>query len=385
MVLSSCNNQTNNSGISASSFSLQGKINLASGPVKIQAISYGDNTYKVVDSTSIVDGKFELSGKVDVPEMMMIVAGEGNFSFPVFVEASEITVEADTTGSTYYDYTAYGMGKQAQLKNYTVSGSLAHDEFMKYNNEPEYKMLKDQMDELQKLYSSEASKEKQDEIRLQMMPLRNQLVSLEKQLLIRFIAENPRSVAAVYHLDNYYRFNRDIPLSTMDSLLSQFTAPAKNSVYYKEIVNEVEGRRAVSPGNQAPDFTLLQRDSTNFTLSSVRGKYVLLDFWASWCKPCRAAIPHWKEIYEKYKGKDFEIVAVSNDSRWNDWIKALDEEQMPWIQVIDRFPVKNRGSEILGLYKVNSLPTYILLDKEGKIVMNGRKDEITAKLAELLN
>src|SRR5690606_30851036 len=129
----------------------------------------------------------------------------------------------------------------------------------------------------------------------------------------------------------------------------------------------------------------LKRDSTSFTLSSTRGQYVLIDFWASWCAPCRASIPHWKELYAQYHDKGFEIVAVTNDSRWSDWFKALDEEKMPWIQVADEFPVKGMPARIGTLYLTPHLPSYVLLDKEGKVIYHlGSKEEITAKIKELL-
>jgi len=144
-------------------------------------------------------------------------------------------------------------------------------------------------------------------------------------------------------------------------------------------------RKALLPGNLAPDFTLLQRDSSLFTLSSMRGGYLMIDFWASWCKPCREAIPHWKEIYQTYHEKGFDIVSVSDDSRWGDWIRAMDQEQMPWIQVIDEFPVKNRPARIGSLYMTHYIPFYVLLDKEGRIILYTDSEEaIDSKLKELL-
>lgn len=94
--------------------------------------------------------------------------------------------------------------------------------------------------------------------------------------------------------------------------------------------------------------------------------------------------PHWKELYAKYQPKGFEILGVTNDSRWKDWFKAFDEEKMPWPQVADEFPVMNMPSRVGTLYMAPYLPCYILLDKEGKIILhNPSKEEIDKKLKEL--
>lgn len=166
--------------------------------------------------------------------------------------------------------------------------------------------------------------------------------------------------------------------------MAKFTGQAKSTVYFSNLTDDLQKRKALQPGNVAPDFTLLKPDSSSFTLSSLHGKYVLLDFWASWCVPCRKAIPHWKEVYKKYHPKGFEIVGVTNDIRWSDWFKALDEEKMPWLQVADEFPVKNMPSRVGTMYMTPYLPTYILLDKEGKILLhNASKEQIDQKLKEV--
>src|SRR5690606_13098994 len=151
-------------------------------------------------------------------------------------------------------------------------------------------------------------------------------------------------------------------LDSLKATLALFQGDAKASPYFDSVNKELGLRMAVSPGQVAPDFTALKTDSSEFKLSSTRGQYVLIDFWASWCAPCRASIPHWKEVYAQYHDKGFEIVGVTNDSRWEDWFKALEEEKMPWIQVADDFPIKNMPARIATQYVIPYLPTYVLLD-----------------------
>jgi thiol-disulfide isomerase/thioredoxin len=171
----------------------------------------------------------------------------------------------------------------------------------------------------------------------------------------------------------------------MQAMVASFQGEAKQSKYYASLENILAKRKAVMPGSIAPDFTLLKRDSSKFTLSSTRGNYVMIDFWASWCHPCRKAIPHWKEVYAKYHDKGFDIVSVSDDFRWKDWFKAMDQEKKPWTQVCDEFPVRNMPARVGSLYMTTYIPFYVLLDKEGKILLyTSDENTIDEKLEQLL-
>jgi thiol-disulfide isomerase/thioredoxin len=138
------------------------------------------------------------------------------------------------------------------------------------------------------------------------------------------------------------------------------------------------------PGSVAPDFTLLKRDSSQFTLSSMRGKYVLIDFWASWCVPCRRSFPHMREVYKKYKGDKFEIYSVSIDEDKKAWLKAVKEEKNPWLQSLDTKNISQKGFAVTGV------PSTFLIDPNGKIIAkevgfdpNGGS-EIEKKLGKVL-
>ena len=172
----------------------------------------------------------------------------------------------------------------------------------------------------------------------------------------------------------------------LEATIRKFTGDAARSPYYTYLTDNLAKRKAVSPGQVAPDFTLLKRDSTAFKLSTTRGKYVMLDFWASWCHPCRQAIPHWKKVYAQYHPKGLDIVSISDDSRWKDWMKAMDVEKMPWQQVCDEFPEKNMPAKVGSLYMTTFIPFYVLLDKEGRIlVYSGNEADIDAKLKEVFS
>ena len=152
--------------------------------------------------------------------------------------------------------------------------------------------------------------------------------------------------------------------------------------YKKEIALKAERMRKVEEGAAAPVFTyFLADDSQKENLKQFEGKYLLIDFWASWCGPCRRSIPGLKELYAKYESKGFEIISVSVDEKKTEWMKALAEEKMPWTQA----HTLKSGREVMGIYQFNSIPFLVLVDKEGMIVKRGiAMTKLIEMLEELL-
>lgn len=118
----------------------------------------------------------------------------------------------------------------------------------------------------------------------------------------------------------------------------------------------------------AADFTLRTPAGEDLRLSSLHGQYVLIDFWASWCMPCRAEIPHLKELYAKYHSGGLEIISVSADAHPEAWKRAIQQERMPWKQVLDTYSGKGNFSDVTGAYGIESIPYTVLVDKEGIVI-----------------
>lgn len=374
------NKQENNSG-----YTINGTLTgITNGTVKLVAENINNRTSRDIDSATITNGSFELKGSVAVPQMMSLLINPGNWSFNVFVEDTTITVKADTTGSIHYDYTAYGGSKGAMIKNFTETGSKIWDAWMAYQNapgqkqyDPVFKILDNKIETAKNIDTEYAYRDQADSVR-------KLLQTWQKSWIDSFVNINPSSVAGVYMFWQLFQYSQNMQVSEMGNTLNKFKGEATASVYYKTLDSSLNMMKAVQPGSIAPDFTLLKRDSSKFTLSSLRGNYVMIDFWASWCHPCRQAIPHWKEIYKKYHEKGFDIVSVSDDDHWSAWFKALDQEKMPWTQVCDEFPVKNMPARVGSLYMTTYIPFYVLLDKQGKIlVYTGDENKIDAKLKEI--
>lgn len=161
------------------------------------------------------------------------------------------------------------------------------------------------------------------------------------------------------------------------NLLSQ-NAPSANLL--KQKINEVG---AFMPGGTPPDFTQLSPEGEAISLSQLRGKYLLLDFWASWCGPCRRENPNVVRLYQIYKAKGFEILGISLDNDRGRWLNAIEKDQLTWQHVSD---LKGWSNDVAQLYGVTSIPKTILLDPEGKIVaLNLRGEALENALKEIFD
>lgn len=171
------------------------------------------------------------------------------------------------------------------------------------------------------------------------------------------------------------------------AICKQIPDSLRNTEEWKTMIQqEIESYDATRPGKMAPDFTLETPDGKSLSLSDLRGKYVLLDFWASWCKPCRAAFPKLKELYKQYKPQGFEVLSITNDTDHEAWKRAIEQDQTPWLHVADEFPDPYASGKVIDMYGFHSLPSTMLIDREGKIIetLDG-EEEIEAKLKEIFS
>ena len=202
-----------------------------------------------------------------------------------------------------------------------------------------------------------------------------------KKEQLKIMAANPSVEMVAYEL-GYMKDN--MTLEQLEQVFGQFDGKVQQSKWGKAIRESIELRQRIEPGRLAPEFTLARRDSSLVSLADYRGKVVVLDFWASWCRPCRASFPWVREFYEEYREKGVEIIGVSIDENKASWEKALDEERLPWPQVIDE--IEKGRSRVGGLYHVLAVPMFVVVDKEGKIVVRAHmeKKELSAVVEKVL-
>lgn len=211
-------------------------------------------------------------------------------------------------------------------------------------------------------------------------------LNLVQQRLIpyicNFVEANAGSYIGAFILGRYQAI---LPQEELERLYNKLGARQKGSGPGIQVAERLTGFKRAVTGFQVVDFTLNSPDEQPVTFSSLRGKYVLIDFWSSWCGPCKASFPHMKELYQKYRGEKFEILGISIDQDKTAWLNELKKQQLPWPQVLD---TKNIS---VNSFAVTAVPTAYLISPDGKIIMKqvgfGEEGdgEIEKKLKELFD
>mgnify|MGYP002738683487 CR=1 FL=1 len=330
---------------------------------KVYLEEWTDSIMVAVDSTTIVNGKFEIKGQTDTPVLRFVTLGERDRKerSPLMVEPGTINVVYDSlfhiSGSALNDaYTDFIL----KQKDLTAKIRSLSDQ---YNAAMVDGTMTDELDaELTSAYESVADE--------------------AKELNYEFVKSN---------IDNEmgkYLFMTSSSMFDVDQqkeILAMTDAEYKSRKNIKRIVDRIEASESVAIGKEFVDFTMKNPEGEYVSLSDYVGndKYVFVDFWASWCGPCRDEMPNVVNAYNKYKNKGLEIVGVSLDNDKDKWIQGIKDLNMAWPQMSD---LKLWDSEVVKLYAIQSIPHTVLLDKEGKIIAkNLRGEMLDAKLAELMN
>ncbi len=340
-----------------SSYAIIGKVTgLDSGMVYIN-----HRQSKMTDSAALDHGYFTFKGKADTAEMCTITLGNQSKRF--FLENGKISM----------------LIKKDSLRYALISGTKTQDEY-NYFQDQLSKTVTDQMSIVDKAYDS-ANSRKNKKAMDSLDKFYNGLDLEQKQLVMDFTKANPGSLVAPFEI--YINFSYNPRLGQLDSLYQQLDTTVRLSYYGRLLQELIEKTKLTAIGNPAPDFTSNDANDKPVTLSTFKGKYILLDFWASWCGPCRLENPNVVKAYHKYHDKGFEIFGVSLDDTKSDWIQAIKKDGLDWTQVSD---LKGWNAPVVSLYGVNGIPMNYLLDKNGIIVAKGlRGEELDSKLAELLH
>ena len=197
----------------------------------------------------------------------------------------------------------------------------------------------------------------------------------------KFFRDNPNSPGPVFYLVQTGMYEA-LPRETLDSLYKGLPKAHQENYFGQRVKERLEYLEQLVVGNTIRDFTWTDATGHAVSISHYKGKYLFIDVWASWCKPCVAEIPLLKDLHAHYSGSQFAVVGVSIDADRDRWLKALEKYQQPWKNVLDP---RHFDAEFLTEFRVNSIPFNLLLDPEGKIVaVNLHGEELKTKLAEVL-
>lgn len=259
-----------------------------------------------------------------------------------------------------------------------VKGSK-HSEIL-YNTIGSLRKLDQARDSLNKAYNEVQTSPDRETLSAAIIKEFNKADSLQKVILTNAINQDPASLAWLFFQDRI-DIAKDFPL--VDKFDSQLIKNYPDNPFVKAYHQQVESERKTAIGSPAPDIALPDKDGVTRKLSSLKGKVVLLDFWASWCGPCRRENPNVVRIYNEYHGKGFEIFSVSLDKDREAWLRGIETDKLIWPDHVS--DLKYWKSEGAAIYGVTAIPYTVLIDRSGKIAAKKlRGEDLEAKIKELL-
>ncbi len=352
-------------------FTLTGRIGHYNAPAKIY-FDYMAGGAGESDSAVLVDGKFQFSGNLKGPATVRMA----------FAPLGDGKDKAVYTGDVSYFYIGkehIRLESKDSLCNAVISGSpidAEYNVFNKYTGGPIMALTKQANAD----FNSGTDEQKKDTAYLHAVDTRfHEKIRNMQAKELDYAKAYPASFFSLIAVSDLA--NSTATAQTLRPVFDALDASLRNSVAGKDIDDRLTALTTVVAGKMAPDFT--ENDTANkpLTLSSLRGHYVLVDFWASWCHPCRMENPNLVKQYALYKDKGFQVLSVSLDDHADRWKEAINQDGLPWLHVSD---LKGWNNAACKLYAIRAVPSSFLVDPQGKIVATGlRGEELEEKLKEL--
>jgi peroxiredoxin len=331
-------------------FTIKGNLE-RNGSIKIGLYRYTEKSGKTIDTLSTADGQFLFKGTVDGTETGQILFSEGQRQSGMVFYLEPGTIHIDCPGD----------GDHAIIKGTPLNNDL--QQFKEMLN-----VVIDSMN------AAEPAR------RMKLTQFSPEVLEPKVAVLRKFILAHPGSKVGLDQLTQY-AIKSSKP-DIVEPLLHALKPVLRDSKGGQELALRIQGMRTAI-GSEAPSFTLPDTQGHNVSLTDFRGKYVLIDFWATWCGPCMEEMPNVARAFHQYKDKNFTIVGVSLDrpDSKDKWLNVIDRDHLDWIQVSD---LNFWNSKAALAYNINSVPANFLIGPDGKIVArNLRGEALQTKLAEL--
>ena len=362
LLLSFCDGNKKNS-----SFQLKGTLSDSKAET-LYLEKLGSAKQVIIDSVILDEnGNFEFTNYTPKIGFYRIKTNDKNFAMLVLDSADKVTI----TGSVK------DLGNTCK-----VEGSSETTIFIEYNNLSKSSEIK--LDSLNKEFQVLMETNKMDSIRMDSLSAifeapYNSIINQSNTLMVDKISKNTNMYSSIMAIQALDPDKYSDLYKSLDAGLSKKFPKDKNVIMFHEVV---ERMLSTNVGQFAPEISLPSPDGKEIALSSLKGKLVLIDFWASWCDPCRKEMPNVIKIYSKFKNKGFEIYGVSLDQDKKKWMEAITKDGINWPQVSDLKYLDNVAARI---YNVQGIPYTVLIDKDGKIIAkNLRGQELEKKIAEVL-
>jgi peroxiredoxin len=360
----------------SSKFTIAGDLTALKAPADWVYLSYYIADQHVTDSSPVRQNSYHFAGSLAEPVLARLrvkykMAGENQPSLPannrrdyasVFLQPGTIKVVSVDSFS-----------------NVSVAGSKADDEYRML--EETAKPYNDQLDELYRKYQVARKNKEADLAKI----FDNQIDSLNEsandKIYGTYVKKNPSSLLAMYALKNWAGYEMDA--QKIEPVFKTLPESVRNSTSGKDLQQKIDIAKKTAVGQMALDFTQNDTVGKPVALHSLKGKYLLVDFWASWCGPCRAENPNLVNTFNKYKEKGFQVLGVSLDRPGGKerWLQAIHDDGLTWTQVSD---LQFWDNAVARQYGIQAIPQNLLLDPNGKIVAKNLKGaELDRKLASI--